>query len=56
MSAEEFIDYLAKRFGIGSYPKTFKVDSKTYANLCQFLFNKLASDDFDLFQSNLDIH
>lgn len=52
MTGEELAEYLVSTYGIGSYPKTLNVNASTYANACQFMFDKLSSK-YDLFPSNL---
>ena len=41
MTAEELISTLNRVFGMeNKWPDTFEVDSDTYANCCQYVFNK----------------
>lgn len=41
MTANELISHLNNTYGIDKeWPKTYEVDAETYANCCQFRFNK----------------
>lgn len=44
MTAEELIETFNETFGLGQWPKSYIVDAETYANCCQYIFNKLAEE------------
>ena len=40
MTTEELRHKFNTEFEMGEWPKTYGVDHETYANVCQFVFNK----------------
>lgn len=52
MTSNELISHFNRVYGIEKeWPKTYEVDADTYANCCQFIFNKL----YDLYDRDEDI-
>lgn len=41
MTAEELIRYFNEAYGIKPWPRTYGVDPTTYANVCQYVFDKI---------------
>lgn len=41
MTANELREYFDKTYGLYTWPEKFEVDSETYANVCQEIFNKM---------------
>ena len=47
MSVKELTDKFYEEFKFNEWPKTYKVDHETFANVCQAVFsNKLSNDDY----------
>ena len=41
MTADELSSNLNSIYGLKEWPRTFTVDHETYANCCQFVFNRI---------------
>ena len=44
MTATELRDWLYRRYGMNKWPEDLDVDHETYANICQYIFDKKVSN------------